>query len=1136
MALDIRRSLAVTEQDIVQNFTLKEVMDQLVAQGGVPGLTSLQLFRQLWDTQNPGPGLGLGGHCNDQVDSNNQPVFNGYRYECRPGEGAQAQTDPFTDPNSGNAYMAVGLFNRFDLAPVDGSECGEYRIVFAKRSGVTNGGNRNFIIFEAALPNPNPALGLEGCLPVARFWQGLSTNNDLASRAAALKKFYFQGLPGFSPVVHLNNYGADIARGTGQLRVNMFMGGNWLLREFKLRKTCDPTSCTELKAVIVTDKVNPFGGLFSPSSTHPLTADFRAFLPGQVAMLATPDINRFNYEVPDRFNGGQSLAQGSENNYNSQFGTGGTLKVAIQAELTRLGSPLTPEQIVQRAKALSCAGCHELSNSANVGTPQTWPRSLGFTHTSEFTESGPDGIRFRLSPALLTVFLPHRKSVNEEFLNRPHPCVSAACIAAGADHSLLVRPDGTVWAAGYNASGQLGNGTTISSASPVQVSSLSGITAVAAGANHSLALRSDGTVWAWGNNSAGQLGNGTTTGRSTPLQVQGLNGIVAVAAGSSYASGGNHSLALHSDGTVWAWGSNSEGQLGTGSTLNSAVPVRLSGLGGIVAVAAGHAHSLAVRSDGTVWAWGSNTSRQLGDGTSNSRLIPGQVAGLSGVKSASAGGYHSLAVRSDGTVWHWGSTFYFQTVENGSSGLTRSFPTQVSGLSGVAAVSAGAFHSLAVRSDGSVWSWGQNAKGQLGNGTRLGLANPTQVATPSGMVVVAAGGYHSLALRSDGTLSAWGSNTQGQRGDGVSNIPATAGPVSGLSGVLAASAGAFHSLALHSDGTLWAWGYNTFGQLGNGATGSRSLPVPVPGLSNVGSVSAGGYHSVALLYDGTVWSWGNNAHGQLGIGTSSRTSAVQVPGVSGIVALDAGEYHSLAVRYDGTVWSWGKNADGQLGDGTTSPRTTPVQVPGLSGIVAVSAGEGYSLALHYDGTVWGWGRNAVAQLGDGTTTLRTLPVQVLGLGDVVAVSAGQAHSLAMRYDGTVWAWGFNHVGEVGIASTIHTSPPVQVSGLSGIVSVAAGAKHSVAVRYDGTVWAWGNNAYGALGNGTAIHYSSVPVQVSGLGGAQAVTAGNAYLSQPFGLVVHGDGTMTSWGSNSDGQLGNGGPMLFATSPVRSLLN
>ena len=295
ITIDPRRSLAVTEVAIVSTFSLSEVLNQLAAQSTVSGLTGVLMFRQLWDTQNPAPGVGPGPHCNDQLVAS-QPSLNSFPYGCRPTEGAQAN---LAQVNL-SRYSAIGLFNRFDLAPSDGADCGEHRIIFAR----TAGGGRNFIIFEAVLPNPQPELGLEGCRPVANFWRDLSTNDDVASRAAALRGFYLDGLPGFLPVVHIDNYGnTGLSRPTGQVRTNQFMQSPWMLREFKLQKSCGSFGCNA-RFIPVTDKTNPFGGLFSPTSTHLRTAEFQGtFFPSQVASLAVNDINLFNYVVggrPDR--------------------------------------------------------------------------------------------------------------------------------------------------------------------------------------------------------------------------------------------------------------------------------------------------------------------------------------------------------------------------------------------------------------------------------------------------------------------------------------------------------------------------------------------------------------------------------------------------------------------------------------------------------------------------------------------------------------------------------------------------------------------------------------------------------------------------------------------------------------------
>jgi len=428
LGVDPRRSLVVTEQAIVSRFSFLDVMNQLVGTSGVP-TTPLSLFQQWWDTQRLGPGLGLGPNCNSPGIAN----MNNFLYTCPRAEGNQATVDPFINPTTNpNAYIAVGLFNRFDLASSSGADCGEYRVVFAKRSGITNPGDRNLVIFEAVLPNPNPAAGLEGCRPVANFWSGLSSDPDVNSRASKLRDFYFMGLPGFMPVIHIDNLG-NRQGSTGQVRTNQFMAlgtpTDWLLREFKIRRDCSTTPC-KVQFIPVTVKTNPGGPLFNPGSGHPQAFNFQnAVFPSQVPSLAVNDINRFSLSVPDNLNSGQSNSQHPmENHYVNQFGTGASaFRANIQNQLNAIPSTLTPDNMVARAQALSCAGCHQLSNGANLGGGIIWPNSLRFTHISEQVEPGPDGNRHRISPALNTTFLPHRKAVLETFLNAS--CGDAVCDA-----------------------------------------------------------------------------------------------------------------------------------------------------------------------------------------------------------------------------------------------------------------------------------------------------------------------------------------------------------------------------------------------------------------------------------------------------------------------------------------------------------------------------------------------------------------------------------------------------------------------------------------------------------------------------------------------------------------------------------
>lgn len=425
--LDVRRSLAVTEQPILERFSLERVMNQLVSQSGVPGLTATQLFNDWWATQNerqdPNDPI---THCDDPDLATR---LNGFPYDCRPApsEGFQSECDPFEE-GSDCAYVPIGLFNRFDQAPENGAHCGEYRIVYAKETGtdpLTQDRNRNLIIFEANMPNPLPNQGLKGCTKIVKTWADLTDEEDLEERADVLEEFYFDGHGNVPPVVAYERFG-DNAAGLGQVRTNQFIDPEtgWQLREFKLLEDCDGPTC-RLSFEPVTNKVNAFGPLFDPLSAEAAAADFRAFFPSQVAGLAAENLNGITMSVPDEFNTGRSVSSSSladEMRYPLQLGAyPSDLRTAIELELSALSSGLSVDDILLRAQAMSCAGCHRLNRSVPIGGGLTWPADAGFAHVDERTTETVGGVvRFPVSEALDLEFLPHRKEVMEDFLhNKP---------------------------------------------------------------------------------------------------------------------------------------------------------------------------------------------------------------------------------------------------------------------------------------------------------------------------------------------------------------------------------------------------------------------------------------------------------------------------------------------------------------------------------------------------------------------------------------------------------------------------------------------------------------------------------------------------------------------------------------------
>jgi alpha-tubulin suppressor-like RCC1 family protein len=656
-------------------------------------------------------------------------------------------------------------------------------------------------------------------------------------------------------------------------------------------------------------------------------------------------------------------------------------------------------------------------------------------------------------------------------------------LACAADPALAQAP---IAGWGYNGDGGLGDGSFVDRHLATSSTGIADAVDISGGYDFSAAVRTDGTVWCWGRGDEGQMGNGLLVSQGSPVAVTGLTDALKVAVGRA------HVLALQSDGSVWAWGSNAHGQLGDGTLVDRLTPVPVNGLPpDVVAVACGRSHSFAVTAMGELWAWGSNGSGELGDGTTTGQPLPILIPGLPVIRA----------------------------VDGGEHG--------------------GQAHSIALGADGSVWTWGANDEGQLGDGTTTDNPTPTQVAGIGTAVGVAAGLAQCLALIDDGTVMAWGDNLYGQLGDGTFNdsaLPVTVLNESGtgpLTGITAVAAGT-HSMGLRADGTIRAWGYNYYGEIGDGTTDDRPLPVAVACLTGVTRISAADYHSLALgtntcsVDADRVSCWGYNGDGGLGDGSFiDQDQPVQSLGMTNVIDISGGYDFSAVVRADGTVWCWGRNDEGQLGNGSTMDAGEPTKVPGLAGIVQVAAGHDHALALAADGTVWAWGQNDFGQLGDGSGLDQLTPVTVTSLpADIVSVACGRTHSFAITAMGELWAWGNNSSGELGDGTTVSQPLPILITGLPVIRSVDGGEHfglgHSIALGADGSVWTWGANDEGQLGDGTTMD-NPTPTQVAGVAAAVGVSAG---LTQCYALLA--DGTVMSWGDNFYGQLGDG---TFVDSPV-----
>jgi alpha-tubulin suppressor-like RCC1 family protein len=523
---------------------------------------------------------------------------------------------------------------------------------------------------------------------------------------------------------------------------------------------------------------------------------------------------------------------------------------------------------------------------------------------------------------------------------------NAVAIAVGRSHACALTVGGLVFCWGFNQSGQLGNGTSTSSTVAAPVSGLAGAVAIAAGEQFVCAVVAGGLVECWGDNKAGQLGNGMRGGFSnTPSIVKDLT-TSSTPKNVLISAGQTHACALTLKGGVACWGANEEGQLGNGTTSNSAIPVLVHELDvGIVAIASGGLFSCAMSGSGILHCWGHGTEGELGSGASPpTSSVPVSVSGFSGgIAAVAAGNNFSCAITLLGDALCWGDNSHGQ-LGNGET-TSSPIPVPVRGLKGrITAISAGANHACAVANTGVVLCWGENTSGQLGNGTTVDSPTPVPPLMNGTAIAVATGGAHTCVLLSSSQVSCWGANAHGQLGDGT-NVPspkpvAVMFPASATVAVRVVSiaTGDNHSCALNASGLVMCWGLNASGQIGSGDYADSSRPLAVRNLIQAKQVAASSNSTCALTTSGAVFCWGDAHYGQLGNldpvipdsfppvfdwdcfleptcrawATTMQTSPLPVPATglsSGVVGLSNSRGNrELVVRANGTLYAWGTSS------------------------------------------------------------------------------------------------------------------------------------------------------------------------------------------------------------------------------------
>lgn len=689
-------------------------------------------------------------------------------------------------------------------------------------------------------------------------------------------------------------------------------------------------------------------------------------------------------------------------------------------------------------------------------------------------------------------------------------------LATGYSHTCAVLSTGALRCWGGNAGGQLGIGTIERSLLPVDVIGLSsGVTAVVAGTYYTCALLDTGGVKCWGTNTSGQLGDGTTVRRLTAVDVDGLtSGVAAIAGGSE------HTCAALAAGGVKCWGRNNRGQLGDGTTEMRISPVDVTGLSsGAIGISAGWFHSCAVMGDGTMRCWGRNVDGQLGDGTMEERHTPVEVTGVTGsLVVASCGGYHTCAIHETGSLWCWGRNEQGQLGDG--TNTRRILPTPVSGMgSDVTFVDSGQTFTCAVQA-GGLKCWGGSGSGELGDGTLTARSTPTAVlGLEERAAAVSAGASHACGLLETGGVMCWGDNAEGKLGDGRSSVVSLPHEVEDLGGTaLSIAAGVTHSCAPVDAGHIACWGNNTFGALGDGTFDMKTGPVQVVGLSGtVQALDGGSNFTCALVGAGNAQCWGANSYGQLGDGTrDDRATPAVVSGLVGSATdLTCGGSHACVLMETGGVKCWGEGSVGQLGNGSTDASTVAVDVTGLgSGGILVAGGLYHTCAAMAYGGVLCWGRNNYGQLGNGIMDDSLVPVDVSDISEVaLSLTAGYEHTCVVLSTGAAKCWGLNVGGQLGNGSSIDSSVPVDVSGLSsGMALITAGGDHTCALEDDGTLRCWGANTMGQLGAGTPAG-STVPLTLSLPGVVEVVAAGSYHT-----CVLMGTGDTLCWGSDQKAQV------------------
>lgn len=639
---------------------------------------------------------------------------------------------------------------------------------------------------------------------------------------------------------------------------------------------------------------------------------------------------------------------------------------------------------------------------------------------------------------------------------------------------------------------------------------------IEAGARHACGIRDTGELVCWGANTQGQLGVGSRLVTAVPAPVRLGDRVRDVALGLE------HTCAVTESGALFCWGAGHSGMLGDGDTGIREMPGAML-VDGIVDVESGFGHSCAIRDDGRVLCWGSSATGALGtDRTSLPTPAEVAIPGNPVVAQLALGDRHSCARTDAGDVYCWGAGTQVGT------GLTEPtpVPARVEGLGRVIDLDAGVGHTCAVLDDGGIRCWGDGANGQLGNGAQSDSSTPVIVATPFRAIDVAAGAFHSCARTADRKVLCWGSGEFHQLGRATTTPADAPEEVAAIQGARAITLGgswdSAFTCAIRGDGEAVCFGHRAYGELGDDYTLVHTTPTRVVFAGEAIAMSMGDTHGCLLDRSNALHCWGSGTYARLGTRSDvPRSTPTAIPLIGPATFVSAGDLHTC-VNAGTDLYCWGAGFRGQLGNGTTDTEVLPTLVPPPSwlgtGWGSVSAGHRHTCAQR-DGFAMCWGDNTNGSVGTGSVAeYVAMPADVAlpTTMAVRAVTAGEYSTCAIGDDTNVYCWGRNTSGQIGMDPTVqYVASPTLISGVAGATAIDIGRTHVCAI-VGGMAYCWGSGSNRQLGN-AAGSWSPTPVGPTGNG-----TFASLALGDDHSCALDTAGDVYCWGANRLGQLGRGG--------------